>query len=176
MDGYAGTPENVFFLTADAFGVLPPLAKLTPEQAQYYFLSGYTSKLAGTEKGLGAEPEATFSTCFGAPFLPLPPSVYAKLLGEKVARHNVKIWLVNTGWTGGPFGVGKRMKLPLTRSMIRAALTHKLDHVSVHQDPIFGLWIPDSCPEVPVEVLDPQQTWQDKEAYVRQARELVKPV
>jgi len=171
--GYAGHPDNVFFLTADAFGVLPPLAKLTPEQAMYYFLSGYTSKLAGTETGLGTEPEATFSTCFGSPFLPLFPEIYAKLLGERIARHKAKVWLVNTGWTGGPFGVGTRFKLPYTRAMIHAALNHVLDEVPFRQDRFFGLWIPESCPGVPSEVLDPQSTWADKEAYAVEAQNLV---
>lgn len=174
VKGYAGHPDNIFFLTADAFGVMPPLAKLTPEQAMYYFLSGYTSKLAGTERGLGSEPEATFSTCFGAPFLPLHPSVYAKLLGEKIARHNAQVWLINTGWTGGPYGIGSRIKLPYTRSMIRAALTHQLDKISLHQDEHFGLWIPDSCPEVPADILNPQNTWKDQSSYHQQANNLVK--
>lgn len=171
--GYAGHPQNIFFLTADAFGVLPPLARLTPEQAMYYFLSGYTSKLAGTEKGLGSEPQATFSTCFGAPFLPLHPHVYADLLGEKIARHQARVWLVNTGWTGGPYGVGSRFKLPYTRAMIKAALTGELDQVEFHPDQFFGLPIPASCPGVPSEVLDPQCTWQDREAYQRQAQQLI---
>ncbi|HEX2980809.1 MAG TPA: phosphoenolpyruvate carboxykinase (ATP) [Anaerolineaceae bacterium] len=172
-EGYAGHPENVFFLTADAFGVMPPLAQLSTEQAMFYFLSGYTSKLAGTEKGLGAEPQATFSTCFGAPFLPLHPRVYAEILGEKIVRHNAKVWLVNTGWTGGPFGIGKRIHLPYTRAMVRAALTHQLDTVPLRVDPIFGLSIPTTCPEVPADVLDPRKTWADPEAYDRQARTLV---
>lgn len=171
--GCGGHPENIFFLTADAFGVLPPLARLTPEQAMYYFLSGYTSKLAGTETGLGNEPEATFSTCFGSPFLPLYPQIYANLLGERIARHNVKVWLVNTGWTGGPYGVGSRFKLPYTRAMIHAALNHVLDDVKFRQDDFFGLWIPESCPGVPSEVLDPQSTWADRQAYAKQARSLI---
>jgi phosphoenolpyruvate carboxykinase (ATP) len=172
-EGYAGHPVNIFFLTADAFGVLPPLARLTPEQAMYYFLSGYTSKLAGTERGLGAEPQATFSACFGAPFLPLHPNTYAELLGQKIAKHQATVWLVNTGWTGGPYGVGSRFKLPYTRAMIRAALTHQLDDVQFNQDTHFGLWIPSSCPDVPAEVLNPQNTWQDKKAYDQQAQGLV---
>jgi len=171
--GYAGHPENVFFLTADAFGVMPPLARLTPDQAMYYFLSGYTSKLAGTETGLGSEPEATFSTCFGSPFLPLYPQVYANLLGERIAKHKSTVWLVNTGWTGGPYGVGSRFKLPYTRAMISAALNHQLDNVPFHQDAFFGLWIPESCPDVPAEVLDPQSTWADKAAYATQANNLI---
>jgi len=172
-EGYAGHPENVFFLTADAFGVLPPLARLNPDQAMYYFLSGYTSKLAGTEKGLSAEPQATFSTCFGAPFLPLHPMRYASLLGEKVQKHQVKVWLVNTGWTGGPYGTGSRIKLPYTRAMVRGALTHQLDNVPTRMDPYFGLSIPVECPGVPNEVLDPLSTWHDHAYYDRQARLLI---
>jgi phosphoenolpyruvate carboxykinase (ATP) len=172
-EGYAGHPENIFLLTADAFGVLPPLARLTPEQAMYYYLSGYTSKLAGTEKGLGKEPLATFSTCFGAPFLPLNPNVYARLLGEKIAKHKAQVWLINTGWTGGAYGVGHRIHLPYTRAMVRAALKHQLDGVSFHTDPFFGLSIPSACPEVPSEVLDPRRTWGDPAAYDRQAQKLV---
>ena len=171
--GYAGHPENVFFLTADAFGVLPPMAKLTREQAMFYFLSGYTSKLAGTETGLGAEPEATFSTCFGSPFLPLNPRIYADLLGERIQRHNATVWLVNTGWTGGPYGVGSRFKLPYTRAMIHAVLNHALDDIPFHQEDYFGLWLPEHCPGVPDEVLDPQTTWADKAAYRLEARHLV---
>jgi phosphoenolpyruvate carboxykinase (ATP) len=171
--GYAGHPENIFFLTADAFGVMPPLAKLTRDQAMYYFLSGYTSKLAGTEKGLGAEPEATFSTCFGAPFLPLHPQQYAQLLGEKIEKHNANVWLVNTGWTGGPFGVGRRINLPYTRAMIRAVLTHILDNVETRKDPYFGLTIPVECPGVPASVLDPRSTWTDATNYDAQARALI---
>lgn len=171
--GYAGHPDNVFFLTADAFGVLPPLARLTHEQAMYYFLSGYTSKLAGTETGLGSEPEATFSTCFGSPFLPLYPQVYANLLGERIARHHSTVWLVNTGWTGGPYGVGSRFKLPYTRAMIRAALNKQLDQVKFRPDAYFGLWIPESCPGVPAEVFDPRSTWADKDAYEKQAKNLI---
>ena len=172
-EGYAGHPENIFFLTADAFGVMPPLARLTSEQAMYYFLSGYTSKLAGTEKGLGSEPEATFSACFGAPFLPLHPQVYANLLGEKIQKHRVHVWLLNTGWTGGPYGVGHRILLPYTRAMVKAALSHQLDEVKFQKDGWFGLWIPDSCPGVPAGLLDPIKTWTDSEAYRRQARALV---
>jgi phosphoenolpyruvate carboxykinase (ATP) len=172
-EGRAGHPANVFFLTADAFGVLPPLARLTREQAMYYFLSGYTSKLAGTEEGLGAEPQATFSTCFGAPFLPLHPNIYARLLGEKIAKHNAQVWLVNTGWTGGPYGIGHRIHLPYTRAMVRAALTGRLDDVPTRMDPYFGLSIPTQCPDVPADVLDPRRTWADPDAYDRQARMLV---
>ncbi len=173
VEGFAGHPQNVFFLSADAFGVLPPLSRLTPEQAMYYFLSGYTSKLAGTEKGLGAEPQATFSACFGAPFLPLNPRVYADLLGEKIARHQTNVWLVNTGWTGGPYGIGERIHLPFTRAMIKAVLEGQLQDVAMRKDGIFGLAIPEHCPDVPDDVLDPMCTWNDHEAYKVQARLLV---
>ncbi len=172
-EGRGGHPENIFLLTADAFGVMPPLARLNRDQALYYFISGYTSKLAGTEKELGIEPQATFSTCFGAPFLPLHPSVYARLLGEKIDRHNTRVWLVNTGWTGGPYGVGKRIHLPYTRAMVRAALTGQLDDIPSRVDPYFGLSIPTACPEVPSTVLDPQSTWSDPQAYDHQARQLI---
>lgn len=173
-DGRAGHPRHIFFLTADAFGVMPPIARLTPEQAMYYFLSGYTSKLAGTEQGLGQEPQATFSTCFGAPFLPLPPTLYATLLKEKICRHDVRVWLVNTGWTGGPYGVGKRIRLAYTRAMIRAALQGELDDVPTRTDPIFGLNVPVRCPGVPENILTPRDTWADPQAYERQARELAR--
>jgi phosphoenolpyruvate carboxykinase (ATP) len=163
----------VFFLTADAFGVLPPISRLTPDQAMYYFLSGYTSKLAGTEKGLGKEPQATFSACFGAPFLPRHPSVYADLLGEKIRTHGARVWLVNTGWTGGPYGIGERISLPYTRAMVTAAMAGDLDGVPSREDPHFGLQVPESCPDVPSKVLNPRDTWDDKEAYDEQARKLV---
>ncbi len=172
-EGRAGHPKNIFFLTADAFGVLPPIARLTPHQAMYYFLSGYTSKLAGTETGV-TEPQATFSACFGAPFLPLPPARYAELLREKIEKHKVRVWLVNTGWTGGPYGEGSRIKLAYTRAMVRAALRGDLDDVPMREDPIFGLHVPTHCPGVPDSVLDPRSTWADPEAYDRQARMLVK--
>jgi phosphoenolpyruvate carboxykinase (ATP) len=159
----AGHPRNVIFLTCDAFGVLPPISRLTPEQAMYHFLSGYTAKVAGTEAGVGNEPQATFSTCFGAPFLPLDPSRYANLLGEHIARHKSSVWLVNTGWSGGPFGVGKRMRIGHTRAMITAALTGKL-HDAPHG--------PQRCPDVPAEVLNPRNTWADKDAYDHKAAEL----
>ncbi len=171
-EGRGGHPQNVFFLTADAFGVMPPIARLDPEQAMYYFLSGYTSKLAGTETGLSKEPQATFSTCFAAPFLPLHPTVYADLLREKLRRHHTKVWLINTGWTGGPYGVGSRIKLAYTRSMVRAALSGQLDDVPTREDPIFGLRVPVHCPNVPDSVLDPRSTWPDPEAYERQAKDL----
>lgn len=170
--GRGGHPTNIFFLTADAFGVMPPIARLTPEQAMYYFLSGYTSKLAGTEKGI-KEPQTTFSTCFGAPFLPLFPHVYANLLGEKIQRHQSNVWLINTGWTGGPFGVGSRIRIPYTRAMIRAALTGALDGVPTRPDPYFGIAVPEHVPDVPDEVLNPRGTWADPQAYDAQANLLV---
>jgi phosphoenolpyruvate carboxykinase (ATP) len=169
--GQGGHPRNVVMLTADAFGVLPPISRLTPAAAMYHFLSGYTAKVAGTEKGV-TEPKATFSTCFGAPFLPLDPSRYAKMLGEKIARHDAKVWLVNTGWTGGAYGVGTRMKIKYTRAMIRAVLSGALDHVSYAKHSIFNLDIPVSCPDVPAEVLDPRTTWGDGAAYDAQAKKL----
>ncbi|MDH5507640.1 MAG: phosphoenolpyruvate carboxykinase (ATP) [Anaerolineae bacterium] len=172
-EGRGGHPNHVFFLTADAFGVMPPISKLTPEQAQYYFLSGYTAKVAGTEKGLGKEPQATFSACFGAPFLPLHPKVYAQLLGDKISKHNSQVWLVNTGWSGGPYGVGERIKLPYTRAMVRAAMTGALDNVPLKQDPIFGLNIPEQVPDVPTELLTPRETWKDGAAYDKAAKDLV---
>src|SRR5215813_8251953 len=153
-EGRAGNPKNIIMLTADAFGVLPPVSRLTPEQAMYHFLSGYTAKVAGTERGI-KEPEATFSTCFGAPFMVLHPGVYADLLGRKIAAHQATCWLVNTGWTGGPYGVGKRMKIAYTRAMIRAALSGALDAVAYERDPIFNLDVPATCPSVPSEGLTP---------------------
>lgn len=168
----SGHPQNIFFLSADAFGVMPPISKLTPEQAMYHFLSGYTAKVAGTEKGLGEEPQATFSACFGAPFLPLHPSAYAGLLAKKMKQHNTDVWLVNTGWTGGPYGTGHRMDLPYTRAMIRAALSGTLADTPTEPDPIFGVHVPTRCPDVPDEVLRPRNTWEDKEAYDRQAKKL----
>ena len=171
IPSFAGHPNVIIFLTADAFGVLPPIAKLTKEQAMYHFLSGYTSKLAGTERGI-THPEATFSTCFGAPFLPLRPSVYAKLLGEKIDQYNTKVYLVNTGWSGGPYGVGKRMNLQYTRAMITAAITGDLEKFALNPDPIFGLFIPEFCPGVPWRVLNPRSTWENKLAYDLQANEL----
>ncbi len=170
--GIGGHPGNIVMLTADAFGVLPPISRLTPEQAMYHFLSGYTARLAGTERGLGNEPEATFSTCFGAPFLPRHPTVYAKLLGEKIARHGAKCWLVNTGWSGGAFGVGARLKIAHTRAMVRAALEGRLATVAVAPDPNFGVMVPANVPDVPVEVLTPRNTWSDKGAYDDAARGL----
>ncbi len=169
--GRGGHPKNVVMLTADAYGVLPPIARLTPEGAMYHFLSGYTAKVAGTERGV-KEPSATFSTCFGAPFMVWDPNVYAKLLGERIAKHQSHVWLVNTGWTGGPYGVGSRMKIAYTRAMINAALSGALDNVSYEKDPVFNLDVPTSCPGVPAEVLNPRSTWADKAAYDAQAKKL----
>jgi phosphoenolpyruvate carboxykinase (ATP) len=170
-EGHAGHPSNIIMLTADAFGVLPPVAKLTPEQAMYHFLSGYTAKVAGTERGV-TEPQATFSTCFGAPFMVLHPGVYAGLLGRKIQQHKADCWLVNTGWSGGPYGEGSRMKIAYTRAMIRAILNGSLAQVETRPDPVFGVNVPVSCPGVPEEVLQPRNTWKDKDAYDRKARDL----
>ncbi len=164
-------PRNIVFLTADAYGVLPPISRLTPEQAMFYFLSGYTAKVAGTERGV-KEPQPTFSACFGAAFLSLHPGVYADMLGKKLAEHGSRVWLVNTGWTGGPYGVGSRMKLSHTRAMVRAALAGELDEVETTEVPFFGLRVPTSVPGVPSEVLQPRETWADREAYDAQARTL----
>lgn len=166
-----GHPKNICFLTCDAFGVLPPISRLTPEQAMFHFLNGYTAKVAGTEEGV-IEPQVTFSTCFGAPFLPLPPKVYGDMLAEKIRRHGSRVWLVNTGWTGGGSGVGHRMPLKHTRAMIRAALEGHLDKVEYQTDPIFGLSVPTQVPGVPSELLMPRQTWADKEAYDAAAQKL----
>lgn len=171
-NGQGGHPTNIFFLTADAFGVLPPLSKLTSEQAMYYFLSGYTSKLAGTEKGIGKEPQPTFSTCFGAPFLPLFPAVYAELLGRKIKQHKAQVWLVNTGWSGGPYGVGSRIKLPYTRAMIHAVLEGSLDDTTMRKNEDFDLLFPASCKDVPEKILDPMSSWSDPIAYHEKAKEL----
>lgn len=171
LEGKGGIPNTIIFLTADATGVLPPIAKLTKEQAMYHFMSGYTSKLAGTERGI-VEPTATFSTCFGGPFMLLKPQTYAKLLGEKIEKYNTRVFLVNTGWTGGPYGIGSRMKLKYTRSMVRAAIKGELDQVEYIKDPIFNLSIPTTCPDVPVEVLEPSKTWDNKDAYDQKANEL----
>ena len=170
-EGQAGHPRNVIFLTADAFGVLPPIAKLTAEQAMYFFLSGYTAKVAGTERGV-KEPQATFSACFGEPFLPLRPTDYAKMLGEKITAHRPSVWLINTGWTAGPYGVGHRMAIPHTRAMIRAALSGTIADASLVADPIFGLRVPQAVPGVPIEVLNPRATWADTKAYDAQAGKL----
>ncbi|MEH6990251.1 phosphoenolpyruvate carboxykinase (ATP) [Cytobacillus firmus] len=167
----AGHPNTIVFLTADAFGVLPPISKLSKEQAMYHFLSGYTSKLAGTERGI-TSPQATFSTCFGSPFLPLPANRYAEMLGEKIDEHNAKVFLVNTGWTGGEYGVGERMKLAYTRAMVEAALEGELNNVETIKDEIFGLEIPQHVTGVPDEVLQPHKTWADQAAYEAKAKEL----
>jgi phosphoenolpyruvate carboxykinase (ATP) len=172
--GVGGHPKNIIFLTCDALGVLPPISKLTEEQAMYHFLSGYTAKVAGTEKGLGKEPEAVFSACFGAPFMALHPSVYASLLGEKIKKHNVKVWLVNTGWTGGAYGTGDRIPIKQTRAMLAAALNGSLDDVATVVDPVFGLQVPVSCPGVSDELLNPRQTWNNLAEYDVQARKLAK--
>ncbi|MCT8138059.1 phosphoenolpyruvate carboxykinase (ATP) [Anaerobacillus sp. CMMVII] len=171
IPGVAGHPRVIIFLTADAFGVLPPISRLTKEQAMYHFLSGYTSKLAGTERGV-TKPVATFSTCFGAPFLPLRPSVYAELLGKKIEEHQANVYLVNTGWSGGPYGVGKRMNLEYTRTMITAAITGELEKFAFEPDPFFGLLVPQFCPGVPREILNPRNTWENTRAYDEQADEL----
>ena len=170
-DGRGGHPKNVVFLTADAFGVLPPIAQLTPQQAMYYFLSGYTAKVAGTERGV-TEPQATFSACFGAVFLVWHPTKYAEMLGRLLREHGSNVWLVNTGWSGGPYGVGKRMKLAYTRAMVKAALSGTIDSSALRVDPIFGLGVPTSVPGVPSEVLDPRGTWPDGAAYDEQAKKL----
>ncbi len=171
IPGVGGQPKTVVFLTADAFGVLPPIAKLTRDQAMFHFVSGYTSKLAGTERGI-IHPETTFSTCFGAPFLPLDPSVYAEMLGKKIDTYNSNVYLINTGWSGGPYGVGKRMSIKHTRAMVTAALSGELEKSEFVLDPIFNVLIPTSCPDVPSEVLNPKNTWADKEAYEKQAKDL----
>jgi len=175
LPSVGGHPNAVIFLSADAFGVLPPIAKLTNRQAMYYFMSGYTSKLAGTERGI-TEPEATFSSCFGKPFLPLSATVYAEMLGERLLKHNstASVYLINTGWTGGPYGVGKRISIKNTRAMLSAALNGDLNHVTFHPHPVFKILMPESVPGVPSEILDPRNTWSDKSAYDRQAKELAR--
>jgi phosphoenolpyruvate carboxykinase (ATP) len=169
--GIAGHPTHVVFLTADAFGVLPPISRLTRDQAAYHFISGYTAKLAGTEVGVKA-PKATFSACFGAPFMPRHPGAYGAMLVDRLARWDVPVWLVNTGWTGGPYGTGERMNIAHTRAMVRAALDGRLDDVAMRTDPIFRVEVPRSCPDVPAVFLDPRSTWADPEAYDRQAATL----
>jgi len=169
--GLGSHPQNVFMLTCDAFGVLPPIARLSPEQAAYHFLAGYTAKVAGTERGI-TEPKTTFSPCFGAPFMALHPSVYAKMLAERIAQHKTACWLVNTGWTGGPYGVGRRMKLGYTRAMIRAALSGSLADVPTETDPIFDLKVPKQCPDVPADILQPENTWKDKQTFRAKAQDL----
>lgn len=167
----AGHPSSVVMLTADAFGILPPIARLTRHQAMFYFLSGFTAKLAGTEIGI-QEPQPTFSACFGAPFLPQPPMVYARMLGDKLAEHHAAVWLVNTGWTGGPYGEGERMPIAATRALLRAALAGRLDDVEYREDPVFGFQVPLEAPGVEASLLDPRSTWRDREAYDAKAREL----
>lgn len=171
IPGVGSHPKNVFFLTCDAFGVLPPIAKLDENMAMYHFLSGYTAKVAGTEAGI-TEPKATFSTCFGAPFLPLHPTVYAKMLGERLKAHGATCWLVNTGWSGGPYGTGSRMKIRITRALLSAALSGHLNKVECYKDPIFNVWVPKECPGVDSNVMVPRETWKDKAAYDKKAREL----
>jgi phosphoenolpyruvate carboxykinase (ATP) len=171
--GRGGHPRNVVFLTADAFGVLPPIAKLTPEQAMYYFLSGYTAKVAGTERGV-KEPQPTFSACFGAAFLVWHPTKYAKMLGNLLSAHKANVWLINTGWSGGPYGIGKRMKLAHTRAMVHAALAGELDGVKTDTDPVFGLAVPSEIKGVPSKVLNPRSTWPDPAAYDAQAKNLAR--
>ena len=164
-------PENVVFLSADAFGVLPPISRLSREQAMYYFVSGYTAKLAGTERGI-TEPSTTFSPCFGAPFLPLPPSYYADVLAAKIDQHGCRVWMINTGWTAGPYGIGTRIRIPHTRAMLNAALEGKLDDVEYTEDPVFNLMVPTEVPGVPSDLLQPRLTWTDGEAFDTQAKRL----
>ncbi|MFN2594968.1 MAG: phosphoenolpyruvate carboxykinase (ATP) [Actinomycetota bacterium] len=173
-EGRGGHAETIIFLTADAFGVLPPIARLSQESALYHFLSGFTAKLAGTEAGLGSEPQATFSTCFGAPFLPLPPNTYSRMLGERIAKHGARVFLLNTGWTGGPFGVGRRMDLGATRAMVEAVTSGALDDVPTTNHPIFNLEVPKSIPGVPDKLLDPKSTWADPNEYEERALELAR--
>ncbi len=171
VPSYGDNPKNIFFLTADAFGVLPPVSKLTPGQAAYHFISGYTAKVAGTEEGV-TEPVPSFSACFGAPFMPLHPTVYAEMLSKKMQDAGVNVWLINTGWSGGPYGVGSRIKLKYTRAMITAILNGELDNVDYDEHPIFGLHMPKYCPNVPTEILDPMNTWLQKGGYIRSAIQL----
>jgi len=166
-----GHPKVVIFLTADALGVLPPVSQLTKECAMYHFMSGYTSKLAGTERGI-KEPKATFSTCFGSPFMPRPAPVYAKMLGEKIKKHNTLVYLINTGWSGGPYGVGKRINIKYSRAMVTAAISGELNKVKYIHNDLFNLDVPTSCPNVPSEILDPKNTWIDKDSYDLSARKL----
>lgn len=173
IPGVGGIPSVVIFLTADAFGVLPPISRLDQNAAMYHFITGFTSKLAGTERGV-TEPQPTFSTCFGEPFMPLDPSVYAKMLGEKIERYNTKVYLINTGWSGGPYGIGKRMNLKYTRAMVTAALNGELDSVEYIHDETFNVDVPQSCPGVPSEIMNPADTWDNKEAYDVYAKKLAK--
>ncbi len=171
LSGLGDHPKNIIMLTADAFGILPPVAKLTSEQAIYHFLSGYTAKVAGTEKGV-TEPQATFSTCFGAPFMARKPSIYGNLLGEKIRKHKAVCWLVNTGWTGGAYGAGKRISIAHTRAIISSILEGKLNNVETREDPVFGIHVPVSCDGVPPEILNPKNTWDNKNAYDEKAADL----
>jgi phosphoenolpyruvate carboxykinase (ATP) len=171
LEGRGGHPDNIIFLTCDAFGVLPPVSLLTPEQAMYHFISGYTARVAGTEKGV-TEPTPVFSACYGAPFMPLHPRRYAELLGERIRQHGAKAWLINTGWSGGPVGVGSRVAIPYTRAMVNAVLDGRLDDVPTWRDPVFGVAIPESCPGVPDALLNPRESWADKSAYDAQAAKL----
>jgi len=173
-EGVGDHPKNVIFLTTDAFGIMPPIARLNPDQAMYHFISGYTSKIGGTEKGLGKEPKATFSACFGAPFMVLHPYAYASLLAKKIEKHSVNIWLVNTGWSGGPYGVGERMKIAYSRAVVKAALAGDLESVEYYKDPIFNFEVPRECPGVPSEILNPRNTWENPDEYDSQAKKLAK--
>jgi phosphoenolpyruvate carboxykinase (ATP) len=170
--GQAGHPDNVILLTCDAFGVMPPIARLTPEQAMYHFLSGYTARVAGTERGV-SEPKTTFSACFGAPFMALPPTVYTNMFGERIRNHHAKCWLVNTGWIAGPYGVGHRIDIASTRAIVRAALTGQLDNVPTRQDPFFGLHVPTTCPGIDPRLMSPRDMWRSAEEYDRAAAKLV---
>ncbi len=171
LRGTGGHPENIIFLTCDAFGVLPPVSRLSAEQAMYHFISGYTARVAGTEKGV-TEPSPVFSACYGAPFMPLHPRRYAELLGQRIREHGVNVWLINTGWTGGPYGVGERIEIPYTRAMVNAALDGRLNDVPVWEDPVFGFQVPESCPDVPARILRPRDSWRDQGAYDDQAAKL----
>jgi phosphoenolpyruvate carboxykinase (ATP) len=171
-EGRANHPKNIIMLTTDAFGVMPPVSYLSPDKARFHFISGYTAKLGGTEKGMGVEPQATFSACFGAPFMVLHPSRYTELFAEKIKKHDVNCWLVNTGWTGGPYGEGKRMDISHTRAMVNAVLDGSLVKTRMRKDPIFDIQVPEECPGVPSELLDPRNTWEDKNKYDEKAKYL----
>ena len=173
VPGIGRIPNVIIFLTADAFGVLPPISKLSHEAAMYHFITGFTSKLAGTERGI-TEPQPTFSTCFGEPFMPLNPIVYSEMLGEKISKYNTKVYLINTGWSGGPYGIGKRIKLKYTRAMVNAALDGSLDNVDYIHDDIFNVEVPQFCPNVPNEIINPVESWKDKDAYTTYAKKLAK--
>ncbi|WP_395027373.1 phosphoenolpyruvate carboxykinase (ATP), partial [Robinsoniella sp.] len=173
IPGVGGIPKVVIFLTADAFGVLPPISRLDQNAAMYHFVTGFTSKLAGTERGV-QEPQPTFSTCFGEPFMPMDPSIYAKMLGERIEKYNTKVYLINTGWAGGPYGVGSRMKLRYTRAMVTAALNGDIDKAEYQHDEVFNLDVPQTCPNVPDEIMNPRDTWEDKAAYDESAKKLAK--